>query len=200
MNIIEHVAFATSIFEIDLPGISDKLNIKNSKHYKVGQTSGLQYYDEFNELTKIFKDKCKEISENYYNVKKNTYSYDIGTMWLNSSDKYAYHPPHNHCNTFLSGVLMLDGEEGQYPDLEFIRPNVIQVLPTIEEYNALNSNWFGTKTLKDKLYIFPSGLMHFVRINLNEKTRDTIAFDMILRGTYYEDVDGQGKNIGKFKI
>jgi len=197
---IEHVAFATSIFEIDLPGISDKLNIKNSEHYKLGQTIGLQYFDEFNELTQIFKDKSKEIAEKYYDVKKDTYTCDIGAMWLNVGEKYAYHPPHNHTNTFLSGVLMLGGVKNEYPDLEFIRPYALQVLPTVENYNALNSNLFGTKTLKDKLYIFPSSLMHFVRININEKNRETIAFDMILRGTYYEDVDGKGKNIGKFKI
>jgi len=56
------------------------------------------------------------------------------------------------------------------------------------------------KTLKDKLYIFPSYLLHFVRLNMNEKIRKTIAFDIIVRGTYYEDVDGNGKNIGKFTI
>ena len=98
---IEHVAFATSIFEIDLPGISDKLNIKNFEHYKLGQTIGLQYFDEFNELTQIFKDKSKEIAEKYYDVKKDTYTCDIGAMWLNVGEKYAYHPPHNHTNTFL---------------------------------------------------------------------------------------------------
>ena len=195
-NIHEHVAFATSVFEIDLPGISEKIKTDD---YKIGQTSGLQYKDEFKFLVDEFTSKCKEISETYFNIKEG-FDYEIATMWLNKSDKYAFHPPHNHCNTFLSGVLMLDGKEDEFPSLEMIRPQPMQILPTVKNFNPLNSNWFALKTLKDKLYIFPSYLLHFVRLNMNEKIRKTIAFDIIVRGTYYEDVDGNGKNIGKFTI
>ena len=195
-KIHEHLAFSTSVFEIDLPGISEKIDTDS---YTSGQTSGLQYKKEFKFLVDEFTSKCKEISENYFNINEN-YDYEIATMWLNKSDKYSFHPPHNHCNTFLSGVLMLDGVDGEFPSLELIRPQPMQILPTVKKYNSLNSNWFGLKTLKDKLYIFPSYLLHFVRLNMNDKVRKTIAFDVVARGVYYEDVDGEGKNIGKFKI
>lgn len=196
MQIYEHVAFASSIFEIDLPGISDRIDTST---YKLGQTSGLQYNSDFDFLVETFESVCKTIGEDLFHL-KDGYTYDIASMWLNKSNKDAWLPPHNHCNTFLSGVLMLDEDGDDFPNLEFLRPQPLQIMPSIKNYNHLNSNMFGVHTIKDKLYVFPSYMMHFVRVNLNEKIRQSIAFDIIVRGVYYEDTDGQGSNIGKFEI
>jgi len=196
MQINEHVAFATSIFDIDLPGVSDQID---TSKYSFGQTSGLNYNRDFDFLKKQFQSICKTICEDYFNI-KDDYQYDIVAMWLNKSDRHAFLPPHNHCNTFLSGVLMLDEAGDDFPPLEFLRPQPLQIIPSIKNYNYLNSNMFGVRTIKDKLYVFPSYMMHFVQVNLSDKIRKSIAFDMIVRGVYFEDTDGNGANIGKFVI
>lgn len=192
--------FMTPTFEVVYPGMSDKLNIKKTKYYnpKGGQTINLQKDPFFNDLTKKIKLSVSILAENYFKIKKG-YKVDIVSMWLNSNEKKMNHPPHNHMNTFISGVFYLGGETGEFAPLKFIRPYALPNLPIIDKYNPINCNVLESIWEKDKLILFPSYLFHYVDANTSNKSRVTIAFDAILRGQYGEIIKN-GETVGQYKI
>jgi len=193
-----HFIFPT--FITDYAGLSDKLNIRKTSYYKIkgGQTIDLQKDPYFKELRERIKLSINGILNNYYHP-KNKYKIDIVSMWLNSNQKNMDHPPHNHLNTFLSGVFYLDGEENEFESINILRPYVLPNLPTINRYNEINSNVLYIKTKKDKVVFFPSYLMHYVTTNKNNKPRISIAFDIILRGSYGE-IRTNDLTVGQYKL
>lgn len=193
-----HFIFPT--FITDYKGLSDKLNIRKTDYYKNkgGQTINLQNDLYFKELKNRIKLSVIGILNNFYHP-KNKYKVDVVSMWLNSNQKNMDHPPHNHLNTFLSGVFYLDGKENEFESLNLIRPYAIPNLPIINKYNEINSNVLHIKTTKDKVIFFPSYLMHYVMINKNNKPRISIAFDVMLRGSYGE-IRTNDLTVGQYKI
>mgnify|MGYP005989779143 FL=1 len=192
--------FMIPTFVAKYNGISNELNIRKTKYYKSkgGQTINLQKEPYFKELIKKIKISVLRLSEQYYKVRKG-YKVDVVSMWLNSNEKNRYHPPHNHQNTFISGVIWLDGERNDYPSLKLLRPYALPNLPIIENYNEINSNVISVESEKDKIIFFPSYLYHYVDKNLKAKPRISIAFDTILRGPYGEIINN-GETVGQYKI
>jgi len=192
--------FLIPTFAANYWGESDKLNIRKTDYYKPkgGQTINLQKEPYFKELIKKIKISVLRLAEHYYKVRPG-YRVDVVSMWLNSNEKNMYHPPHNHMNTFMSGVMWLDGKKGEYAPLQFLRPYAIPTLPIISQYNEINSNIVTHPSMKDEVVFFPSYLYHYVGVNKNRKPRLSIAFDTILRGKYGEIIKG-GETVGQYKI
>tara|TARA_R110000824_G_scaffold396413_1_gene597855 strand:- start:1990 stop:2604 length:615 start_codon:yes stop_codon:yes gene_type:complete len=187
-------------FRAKYEGISDTLNIRKTKYYKPtgGQTIDLHKQDYFQELIKLIQESVLKIAEHFYQAKQG-YKVEVVSMWLNSKPTGINHPPHNHTNTFISGVLYLDGEEKTYPSLKLLRPYQLPIVPLVDKFNEINSNVIELLTAKDEVIFFPSYLLHFVDTNLNEKPRISIAFDTLLRGKYGE-IRENGLTVGNFKI
>jgi uncharacterized protein (TIGR02466 family) len=194
--------FLTPIFFNEYAGISKELDIRNSKYYlpKGGQVINLQKDPFFKSLIDKIKISVKFIAEHWYKAKKG-YKVDVVSLWVNSNESNQYHAPHNHTNTFMSGVIMLDGvvDKNDYPSLRFLRPYANPIMPQVEKFNELNSNVLHFKCEKDCAAFFPSYLYHFVGVNKNKKPRISIAFDTVLRGKYGE-VGPEGQTVGDFKI
>tara|TARA_R100001244_G_scaffold104967_1_gene77901 strand:+ start:6860 stop:7474 length:615 start_codon:yes stop_codon:yes gene_type:complete len=181
-------------------GISDTLDIRKTKYYKPtgGQTTDIHKQDYFQELIKLIQISVLSIAEDFY-LAKQGYEVEVVSMWLNSKPKGLNHPPHNHTNTFISGVLYLDGEVQAYPSLKLLRPYQLPIVPRVNKFNEINSNVIELLTAKDEVVFFPSYILHFVETNLNEKPRISIAFDTLLRGKYGE-IQKNGVPFGDFKI
>ena len=181
-------------------GISDRLNIRKTKYYKPtgGQTIDIHKQDYFQELIKLIQTSVLNIAEDFY-LAKQGYEVDVVSMWLNSKPRGLNHPPHNHTNTFISGVLYLDGEVQAYPSLKLLRPYQLPIVPRVNKFNEINSNVIELLAEKDEAVFFPSYILHFVETNLNEKPRISIAFDTLLRGKYGE-IQENGVPFGDFKI
>jgi uncharacterized protein (TIGR02466 family) len=192
--------FMFPTFRTKYEGISDTLNIRKTKYYKPkgGQTIDLHKEDYFKDLIKRIKQSVLRITEDFYLAKKG-YKVEVVSMWLNSNQLHMNHPPHNHTNTFISGVLYLDGERNTYPPLKLLRPYQLPILPIVDKFNEINSNIIELPSPKDEVVFFPSYLLHFVDHNLNKKPRVSISFDSLLRGTYGE-IKEDGLNVGSFKI
>jgi len=198
-NITGH--FLIPVFESRYYGMSEKLNIRNTKYYKSkgGQTINLQKDIYFKELIKKIKISVLRVSEHFFKVKEG-YKVDVVSLWINSNEQNMSHPPHNHMNTFLSGVLWLDGDKDKkYPPLKILRPYALPILPIVNKHNELNSNAITYASEKDKIIFFPSYLFHYVDVNTLKTPRVSIAFDTILRGQYGEIIDNQ-ETVGQYKI
>ena len=192
--------FTFPTFRAKYKGISDTLNMRKTKYYKAagGQTINLHKQDYFQELVKLIQASVLKIAEHFYQATQG-YKVEVVSMWLNSKPSGTNHPPHNHTNTFMSGVLYLDGEHKDYPSLKVVRPYQLPIVPLVDKFNEINSNIIELTTGKDEVIFFPSYLLHFVDSNFNKKPRISIAFDTLLRGQYGE-IREDGITVGSFKI
>jgi len=187
--------FKTPIFYDIYAGVSNKINIKETKYYKSEKTQiiGLQKEKIFKPLINKIKESTLDISQNVFKITR-PYTVDVVSLWLNIKAPNADHTAHMHQNTFLSGVFFL--EDTQLP-LCFLRPEPLPVLPIVDEYNEFNSNKLRHHGFKDCIVLFPSYLYHFVSVNEDKKSRSTLAFDIMLRGEYGE-IDQT--TVGQYKI
>ena len=187
--------FKTPIFYDIYGGVSNKINIKETKYYKSKkpQIIDLQKEKIFKPLINKIKESTLDISKNVFKITR-PYSVDVVSLWLNKRNPNTDHTAHMHQNTFLSGVFFL--EDTQSP-LCFLRPQPLPVLPIVDEYNEFNSNKLRHHGIKDCIVLFPSYLYHFVSINEDPKSRLTLAFDIMLRGEYGE-IDQT--TVGQYKI
>lgn len=198
-------AFVTPIFKLPLTGMIEKLQPKldqiieeTAVDLRVNQKPYLHADEDFKPLVDTVMAVVKDISENVFDVKKNKYDVDVTSMWINVGTKYAEHAAHIHNNSWLSGIFVIRGGEDK-PAVNFLRPSPLQILPTIEQYNAYNSNILHCPAEVGTLYLFPSYLYHYVLKNLSDEKRVTISFDTLLRGEYYEDTK-YSPDIGRFTI
>ena len=191
--------FSVGLFTDRYLGVSNFLNIENSKYVKKegGQTIYLQKDDYFSILVDKIKTSALEIATKYYQV-IDGYTPEVVSMWLNTHTKNNIHPPHNHQNTFLSGVFYLN-DSPQIAPIGFLRPYAIPFLPIIKSYNKYNTTVMKHVPSKDDVIFFPSYLYHYVDINTEDKPRLSIAFDIILRGEYGEVTKNNG-TVGQFKL
>ena len=189
--------FKTPIFYDIYAGVSNKINIKETKYYKSKkpQIIGLQKEKIFKPLINKIKESTLDISKNVFKITR-PYTVDVVSLWLNIKAPNADHTAHTHQNTFLSGVFFL--EDTQLP-LCFLRPQPLPVLPIVDEYNEFNSNKLRHHGFKDSIVLFPSYLYHFISVNEDKKSRLTLAFDIILRGNYGE-IQSDKTTVGQYKI
>jgi|TARA_E500000331_G_scaffold236656_2_gene226971 uncharacterized protein (TIGR02466 family) len=195
----EAAEFSVGLFTDKYPGVSNYLDIENSAYIKKegGQTIYLQKDNYFDPLIEKIEMSALDIARKYYQI-IDGYQPEVVSMWLNTHTKNNVHPPHNHQNTFLSGVFYLS-ESPKIASIGFLRPYAIPFLPIIKEYNKYNTTVIKHVPSKDDVIFFPSYVYHYVDLNTEDKPRMSIAFDIILRGEYGEITKNNG-TVGQFKI
>jgi uncharacterized protein (TIGR02466 family) len=108
----------------------------------------------------------------------------ITQSWANKAGKGEYHPMHKHPNSVFSGVMFVNGEEGDgLPPIRFHRAN--ELLPLDFGFDQLNDfnagmRWFPP--VKGQLMLFPSVLLHDVGVNGTNTDRITLSFNTFVRG------------------
>lgn len=129
--------------------------------------------------------------KDYFQRNLNAYAYDVMKIeesvtfyitqsWCNYNRKGTSHHKHWHANSVFSAVYFIDGDD---TPIEFYRPIPMNnfYFP-IKEYNTWNSESFWLPNQKNRLYIFPSTLVHSVFPNKSETTRMTISFNSFFKG------------------
>ena len=103
----------------------------------------------------------------------------IDSVWLNVNKPLSSNSPHKHEGLF-SGVYYLNGDENS-GDIVFMTPidcHEMTIKPEMyEKNNEFNSATWHEKPVAGKLIIFPSWLIHYVKPNLSNMDRISIAFN-----------------------
>ena len=100
---------------------------------------------------------------------------DIGNMWLNINDHFAWNTPHLHPGCWYSGVYYIhaDGDEG---NINFIDKDVKVIHDSPQHPRTRQTVDFPSVT--GELILFPSGLLHMVEPNLTQKDRYSVSFNI----------------------
>lgn len=112
----------------------------------------------------------------------------ITQAWANKAKTNEFHPKHKHPNSIISGVLFVNGSEGDgLPPLRFHRCNDLFPFDfAFEELNDFNSGckWFAP--VQGRLILFPSTLEHDVEKNETDIERISLSFNTFVRGSIGE--------------
>ncbi len=143
---------------------------RNGWHSKI--YDGMPYVqDQILSLAKIVAD------EHSY---PNTEPY-ICQSWYNIATKQSLNLPHQHPQSFLSGVYYIKVSDNAGP-LKFhrdpLQAYIIQSMHPMDTINGLNAPSAAFKPENGKLYLFPSWLMHSVDLNDDEEDRISLAFSI----------------------
>jgi uncharacterized protein (TIGR02466 family) len=136
----------------------------------------------------IFLGLKNQIIEKFNDYKNNCLMFDttefqMTTSWGVKVGKNAYSQFHSHSNSYISGVLYLNGDE-ESGDIEFESPVYEQIMPVPNQFNFINSKTWNVKPQKDLLLFFPSYLKHRIKKHLSNDDRYSIAFNFIPYNTY----------------
>ena len=133
----------------------------------------------------------EKFNETFHNLDyRPELSLQISQAWSNVGNHNWIDEPHIHPDSFFSGTLYLTdspetGDRLNKGELVFINPNVanrIKQRPHLsQQQNIFNSDSVIITPEVNKLVIFPSWIMHYVRQNRTETERISIAFDTVIK-------------------
>jgi len=104
----------------------------------------------------------------------------ITQSWINYNKTNTSHHVHSHPNSIISGVFYIEGEDAP---IEFHRQDKLLDLNLIhDEWNIWNSSQWNLDMIKNKLFLFPSKLIHGVAPNESEKLRVSLSFNTFVKG------------------
>lgn len=168
-----HKVFVTSTYD-DSSECTENIDFDNRHNVLV-------YYPQIkNILLNKFKEYCND--RLYYNN-----DFRITTSWITNTEKGALSQLHIHKNSFYSGVYYFQDD---YPEdsapLEFNSPLVqlSDYLLIPEKYEVINSHSWRIFPRPKLLIFFPSYLNHQVLLHNIDKSRRSLAFNIIPIGKY----------------
>jgi uncharacterized protein (TIGR02466 family) len=142
-------------------------------------------------IQEMFTKVEEKFNETFHNLDyRPELSLQISQAWSNVGNHNWIDEPHIHPDSFFSGTLYLTDypETGDHPnkgELVFVNPNVagrIKQNPNLlKQINLFTSDSVIINPEVNKLVIFPSWIMHYVRQNRTETERISIAFDTIIK-------------------
>lgn len=110
--------------------------------------------------------------------------FEISTSWTTKTERDGYCLPHNHTNSFYSGLLYF----GEYDDgvgefnIIYTSSSQFGIIPT--EESIYNSNSWSHKPTKNSLIFFPSHLFHHITRHNSDIIRYSLAFNIVPVGKY----------------
>ena len=180
--------FFHPVFVIQMDGMSDSLGDLSEYLPMTAPRSRQVKYDlhcedRFFPLSDAILAEVENVGSRLFKYRED-YAYEITQMWMNSLQPGQGHHRHSHHNTLWSGVFYLNGENKEFPSINFENPFYRHFVLSYEQMNEYNCNNWSVPSKKDKLVLFPSYMRHWVDENNTDKERMSISFNIILRGRY----------------
>ena len=132
---------------------------------------------EFAEFTKLVNQAAKAALD-FLTIRHD--GFDITGCWANINPLGGQNSPHLHPNNFLSGVyyVALPDDQGQ---ITFADPRLQaqMIMPRVKSWNKYMGNEIAVDIKPGRFVMFPSWLVHSVRINRSEQHRISISFNVM---------------------
>jgi len=183
LNVIPLFSSPLVICEIeeDFSNLSEKIKTLQYKsadnEHKASSISVTKnLFDDFSREREVLDSIFTEFKNQVLKLK--TTQFVMFSSWATKLEAGGYALPHNHGNSYYSGVLYLDDyyEGGGLKFVNTFKPSHFS-LNDPEEWNTLNSGSWEISPSKNKLIIFPSYLFHSIRKNESTTDRYSIAFN-----------------------
>jgi uncharacterized protein (TIGR02466 family) len=145
---------------------------------------------------KSLKDEIMIHVENYVyrylNVRDDIIRFYIQNSWAVKHHPGDWAQNHTHSNCFISGVCYLKTEKNS-GDITFTKPdgytNLFHTSTRVPFFQSGNHNceWWDEKPEDNDILLFPSHLMHHVKMNNSNEDRFSVAFNLNMAGILRSD-------------
>jgi len=170
-----------------------KLNIKNDLTLRFKKekfkplesataliTKDLNILKKYNHLNKEIK---KAVDQTLKEVLMfENIDYRIFSSWITKTPPQSFSDPHNHCNSWLSGVYYPKGNPGF--GIKFYHDGISQFFTPPKKYNTYNSREWVVIPKDNYLVLFFSQSRHQIMPNLSSEDRYSLAFNIIPTGNF----------------
>lgn len=191
MNIVNLFPISVGSFKLDREFTKEELEFIKTQEQRtnVGNTTSVKRdILESKELSEInlFVTQCLDqyFKEVFRPV--NEASLRITQSWCNYSEPGQWHHKHYHPNSFVSGVLYIQGNE-EKDKIVFHTPRKPALRTPSEEFNLFNSETWWLEAGTSRLYLFPSDFEHSVETVEAEETRISLSFNTFPSGNWGHD-------------
>lgn len=163
--------------------------MKNVGNYYSAQT-GVLDLEGFANIKNFITDSINDYFDKIIKPEKNITPY-ISTSWINFTNKSEFHHPHNHPNSFISGVFYASVDP-EKDSISFHSDLFRAIHIQSKENNEYNSSECTFYVSSGELLLFPSHLIHSVKPAEGDHTRISLAFNVFVRGELgsYSQLDG----------
>ncbi len=168
-------------------------DINNLKFNNVGFShNDILNMDQFKELKKIIQKHVEIYTHEILKISKDLIFY-ITRSWIIKLNKVENNSQfHNHTNSFFTGVLYLDLDEGQDSIVFQKEENYQFIKYDYEISNEYNQKKINFLPKKNDLIIFDAKLLHKVGAHLSTNNRVCLAFEVFAKGVFGK------KNVSEF--
>lgn len=105
----------------------------------------------------------------------------ITQSWLNFTETNQAHHSHSHPNSLVSGVLYMNADD-EHDNITFYRDNGFLLDFEVIQRNRLNSDAWTIPVKTGRVLLFPSHLIHAVKIKEGTNQRVSLAFNTFVKG------------------
>lgn len=155
-----------------------KLEYTPNKYNLVSTNSYIFELPNFADINCWVQSCIDEVNQQIYNVER----IKITQSWANLAQHGMWHHPHNHSNSFISGIIYLTDNDSQtwfsIEDIWHTYHPVFDFSDGGEPPRIIHKE----ETHAGKLLLFPSSLFHSVDENKSQNDRRTISFNSFVRG------------------
>ena len=182
-----------TIIEDDTDELNNYKNFVRSNIDNISNTASNQNFDDIKRVLEYYPRINNILLERFKEYANQALKYDndykITTSWITNTDNGGSAQRHFHKNSLYSGVYYFQDD---YPEgcaqLEFTSPVIplsdFMVCPEESDCGIINSHSW-TVTPKPKLLVlFPSYVSHQVLVHKNDKSRRSLAFNIVPLGNY----------------
>ena len=132
-------------------------------------------------LKNFFIQKAKEYTQDILQIKDKLY---MTQSWSTVHKTDAFHPPHDHPNTFLTSVYYVQCEDGAI-FFELKRSSICEAFNfqyTIDKHNVYNSQVWRMPITTGDIVLFPGQLFHGTPPNKLKQPRIILGANFFIKG------------------
>ena len=165
-----------------------KLKRRPNKHNKRSVEAYILNTAPLKSLKKFIQQWINRYSFEFLKIKKDSVKIFPTLSWANYNAMGESHHQHHHGNSFISGVLHI---QGQNSPIKFNRvgPPPYPLVCDYTEQDIMNSETYWIQMSPGQLFLFPSLLPHAVDANPSPTPRITISFNTFISGSLGSPTD-----------
>lgn len=156
------------------------LHVRNNINNSITTSNNVLDSDELKDIKEYIEANIQEYKEKIISPIHDNTLY-ITESWINYTNKNQSHHKHSHDNSLVSGVFYFNTVENDAITF-YKRKSGLTLSFDVKTSNNFNSMSYRLPVTDNMLILFPSELEHEVDINIQDKTRISLSFNIFVKG------------------
>jgi uncharacterized protein (TIGR02466 family) len=156
------------------------LSVRNNISNSITTSNNVLDNNELKDIKEYIETHIQEYKQKIISPRYDNTLY-ITESWINYTNKNQSHHRHSHDNSLVSGVFYFNTVENDAITF-YKKKSGLSLSFDTETANVFNSLSYRLPVSNNMLILFPSELEHEVDINIQDKTRISLSFNVFVKG------------------